>query len=95
MKSRKKFISKLFCQQIISACPLTSNKKNLYMLHGAGFVISLSDKIEQEFRDADNAPRQKALQVIQEEASRVPCLAEQCIWTIRNLLGPYTNAITL
>ncbi len=60
----------------------------LKMLHEAGFVIHVSDELEQKIMASNNEKTQKTLKLIQDEVSRVPKLEELSIWAVRRALGP-------
>ncbi len=60
----------------------------LRMLHGASFVIYISDEKEQEFAESNDETRQMTMKIVQEELSRIPSLTELCRWAIRRILGP-------
>ncbi len=68
-------------------CTLQPDFDLLHMLHGAGFVMSVPDDLEQELATSEET-REMTLNILQEERSRVPSLAELCRWAVRRILGP-------
>ncbi len=58
------------------------------MFHGAGFVLSVPEDLEQEIEESDDEAAQNTLKILQDELLRIPSLAELCRWNVRRILGP-------